>query len=63
MACRGCIRHLAGEITLEEAAEGGKQDTRHYTKRQVTWFRNQMPGWTWAVPQAASGLVERELTR
>src|SRR5436190_1794314 len=40
-------RHLAGEISLEAAAAGGKQDTRRYTKRQATWFRNQMPGWTW----------------
>ena len=40
-------RHLAGEITLAEAAEGGKADTRRYTKRQVTWFRHQMPGWVW----------------
>ena len=56
-------RHLAGEISLEDAAAGGKQDTRRYTKRQATWFRNQMPGWTWAEPQAALDLVERELTR
>ena len=40
-------RHLAGEITRAEAAEGGKADTRRYTKRQVTWFRHQMPGWVW----------------
>ena len=25
------IRHLAGEITLAEATEGGKRDTRRYT--------------------------------
>jgi tRNA dimethylallyltransferase len=56
-------RHLAGEISLEAAAAGGKQDTRRYTKRQATWFRNQMPGWTWAEPQAALELIERELTR
>ena len=47
------IRHLAGEITLEEAAEGGKRDTRRYAKRQVTWFRNQMPDWTWIAPESA----------
>lgn len=41
------IRHLHGEIALAEAAEGGKRDTKRYTKRQVTWFRHQMPGWTW----------------
>jgi tRNA dimethylallyltransferase len=50
------IRHLRGEIGLEEAAEGGKRDTRRYTKRQVTWFRNQMPGWKWMVPDAAAVL-------
>ncbi len=45
-------RHLAGEITLAEAAEGGKADTRRYTKRQVTWFRHQMPGWSPMAPDA-----------
>ena len=39
-------RHLAGEISLEEAAEGGKMDTRRYTKRQATWFRSE-PGIRW----------------
>ena len=41
------IRHLRGEIGLEEAAEGGKRDTKRYTKRQATWFRNQAPDWPW----------------
>jgi tRNA dimethylallyltransferase len=56
-------RHLAGEIGLEAAAEGGKLDTRRYTKRQVTWFRHQMPGWDWLAPADVPGLVERELAR
>jgi tRNA dimethylallyltransferase len=46
------IRYLRGEIGLDEAAEGGKRDTRRYTKRQVTWFRNQMPGWNLIDPSA-----------
>ncbi|HWL31687.1 MAG TPA: tRNA (adenosine(37)-N6)-dimethylallyltransferase MiaA [Xanthobacteraceae bacterium] len=50
-------RHLAGEIGLDEAAEGGKRDTRHYTKRQVTWFRHQMPGWDWLDPDAVTLMV------
>lgn len=54
-------RHLAGEITLAEAAAGGKADTRRYTKRQVTWFRHQMPGWTWAAPEAVLDAASREL--
>jgi tRNA dimethylallyltransferase len=53
------IRHLAGEITLAEAAEAGKRDTRRYTKRQLTWFRHQMPGWT-ALP--SEGAEEAVLT-
>ena len=38
------VRTLKGEIALAEAVEGGKRDTRHYTKRQATWFRNQLAG-------------------
>jgi tRNA dimethylallyltransferase len=41
------IKHLCGEISLEEAAEGGKADTRKYAKRQETWFRHQMPDFKW----------------
>lgn len=44
------IRHLKGEMTLAEAADEGKRDTRRYTKRQETWFRNQMPGWRAIAP-------------
>ena len=50
-------RHLAGEVTLAAAAEGAKLDTRRYTKRQATWFRNQMPGWIWTAPEEAEATV------
>ena len=53
-------RHLAGEIGLDEAAEGGKRDTRRYTKRQATWFRHQMPGWVWLDGEAALRDIERQ---
>ena len=46
-----------GEIRLEEAAEGGKRDTRRYTKRQVTWFRHQMPDFVWTNADEALGFV------
>ena len=49
------IRHLAGEITREEAAEIGRADTRHYAKRQFTWFRHQLPEFDWVAPDAARG--------
>jgi tRNA dimethylallyltransferase len=53
------IRHLRGEITLEEAAEGGKRDTRRYTKRQGTWFRHQLPDWTWVAAAEAQEFFSR----
>ena len=37
--------YLAGETTLEQAVEATRQATRNYAKRQLTWFRNQTPGW------------------
>jgi tRNA dimethylallyltransferase len=39
------MAHLRGEMTLDEAAEIGKRDTRRYAKRQFTWIANQMPEW------------------
>jgi tRNA dimethylallyltransferase len=49
------MRHLKGEITLEEAAEIGRADTRHYAKRQFTWFRHQLPEFEWVKPEGARG--------
>jgi tRNA dimethylallyltransferase len=47
------IRHLKGEITREEASEIGRADTRHYAKRQFTWFRHQLPEFEWVSPETA----------
>ena len=47
------IRHLAGEMTLAEAADQARLDTRHYAKRQFTWFRHQLGDWPRATPEAA----------
>ena len=54
------IRHLKGEIALAEAAEGGKRDTRHYAKRQLTWFRHQLPDFEWVEPEQALAAVEKQ---
>lgn len=35
------IRHLEGEIALEEAAEAARTFTRRYAKRQITWLRGE----------------------
>jgi len=57
------IRHLAGEIGLAEAVEQSKRDTRRYTKRQATWFRNQLPEFPWVEPKQALAAVEEQLRR
>jgi tRNA dimethylallyltransferase len=38
---REICSHLAGEVTLEEAVSLIKRNTRHYAKRQLTWFNNE----------------------
>jgi tRNA dimethylallyltransferase len=37
--------YLAGEVTLPAAMAEAQQATRRFAKRQLTWFRNQTPGW------------------
>jgi tRNA dimethylallyltransferase len=49
------IRQLRGELSLEEAATIGRADTRHYAKRQFTWFRHQLPEFEWVRPEEARG--------
>jgi len=55
------IRHLSGEITREEAAEIGRANTRHYAKRQFTWFRHQLPEFVWVKPEEARGWLETRI--
>ncbi|MCG6986615.1 MAG: tRNA (adenosine(37)-N6)-dimethylallyltransferase MiaA [Gemmatimonadetes bacterium] len=40
---RELARHLAGDITLDEALALVERSTRRYARRQRTWFRNQLP--------------------
>jgi tRNA dimethylallyltransferase len=56
------IRYLAGEITREKAIEIGQIDTRHYAKRQFTWFRHQLPEFKWVAPDAAREWLTHELS-
>jgi len=55
------ISHLAGKLTLEEASEIGRADTRHYAKRQFTWFRHQLPEFQWVKSEAAGAWLEEKL--
>ena len=40
LGVRPLLEHFEGKQTLEEAIYLAKRDTRHYAKRQMTWFRN-----------------------
>lgn len=44
------LRYLLGEIPRDEAVAIGQADTRHYAKRQFTWFRHQLPEFKWIAP-------------
>lgn len=35
------LSYLEGEITLDEAVYRIKRDTRHFAKRQITWFKRE----------------------
>ncbi len=37
------LRYLRGEWSLDKAVAMIKQNTRHYAKRQMTWWRNKQP--------------------
>ena len=55
------LKALAGDIAIDLAIAHAKADTRHYAKRQFTWFRHQMPGWRFLDP-AEAALAVREMT-
>ena len=56
------IRHLRGELSLEGAAAIGRADTRHYAKRQFTWFRHQLPEFEWVKPEEARGRLAADVS-
>ena len=59
----GLLRHLKGEISRDEAAAIGRADTRHYAKRQFTWFRHQLPEFQWVEPEQARAWLETVVRR
>jgi len=53
------IRHLAGDMALDIAVAEAKKDTRHYAKRQFTWFRHQLADW----PRVDPAEIMRDISR
>ena len=52
---RWALKFLRNEVGLEEAKARTKLDTRHYAKRQMTWFR-KMEGVAWFSPEDDTAL-------
>jgi len=44
---RQLLRHVRGECGYEQAVAEGVTATRRYAKRQLTWFRHQVPDAEW----------------
>jgi tRNA dimethylallyltransferase len=40
---REVLAFLRGEVSLEEATEEIRRSHRRYARRQITWFRHQLP--------------------
>ncbi len=53
----GC--YLSGKTTLEEAIAQAKTQTRHYAKRQETWFGQRMKDWPRRDPESFGGDFDR----
>lgn len=52
--------YIDGKITLDEAAENLKRETRRYAKRQLTWFRrNENINWLYADEMSRDELVKK----
>lgn len=55
------LDYLDGKCSLEEAVYTIKRDTRHFAKRQLTWFRKQ-PEVTWIQKEQFDDNKEKMLT-
>lgn len=47
---------IEGQCQQDTAKAEAKMVTRHYIKRQITWFRHHMPHWTWFDSFAATSM-------
>lgn len=61
LGVRPLLAHLAGHLSETEAVAAGKQETRHYIKRQQTWIKRHMIAWMHTTKQEMEnmgGIVE-----
>ena len=53
---RQVAEHLAGEYDAAEMVRRFKRDTRHFSKRQMTWFRKE-PGIQWLMIEESESVL------
>jgi tRNA dimethylallyltransferase len=59
---REMIRHIEGSLTLAEAVESVRRNTRHFAKRQITWFRADKDiTWKDITGRTDFGLIAQEI--
>jgi len=59
---RQAAEHLSGRLSLEDAIEETKKESRRYAKRQLTWFRSD-PEIVWLDGRLDAGALLREAAR
>jgi tRNA dimethylallyltransferase len=52
----------AGELSRDEALAAAQTATRHYAKRQLTWFRHRMADWVWLEGVGESNILPEILS-
>lgn len=53
--------YFEGKMSLEKAVEQIKQNTRHYAKRQLTWFKKDTE-WKWVSPQYLPSALQADIS-
>ncbi|MBI4383726.1 MAG: tRNA (adenosine(37)-N6)-dimethylallyltransferase MiaA [Nitrospinae bacterium] len=56
------VNHLEGNISLERAVYEIKRETRHYAKRQITWFKRVPNAVSLPIGETPARLVDRVLS-
>jgi tRNA dimethylallyltransferase len=51
LGVRPLLRHVSGQLDLEQAVAEAQTETRQYAKRQLTWARGNMIAWKWLSEQ------------
>ena len=60
---RHVAAHLRGEQDFESIKEEMKRDTRHFAKRQLTWWRNQPKKLGWNVHEPSTESIARQVAQ